>query len=105
MHNTVSSRFSTPVNNNPLANTFSGQQVGNLWETGAQTSGLSPIAKPDKSTVWETTPAFTQQTGSLYTCFPTVLLATVTVQPEQLSPQSTGPIKKTTKFKKKLGDS
>lgn len=105
MRNPFALFASTPVNNVLAANTFSGQQVGSLWETRAQARDFYPAASLIASAVWETMGAFTQQAGAPYTTFPTAILARVTGLARHLSPRSTGPIKKTTKFKKKLGDS
>jgi hypothetical protein len=102
MRNFLGTEFATPVKNGISTNTFSAQSWGNMMESCAQTPDLSPASKTAGLGVWVSQGICTHQSRASYTLFPTAIFGQITLSEAQLSPQSTGPIKKTTNYIKEL---
>lgn len=103
MHKFYIESMATSVNNDFIANTFSGQAVSSLWQTSAQAGHLSTAAGYWLVGLWQTLVGSTQQATRFYTARPLLLTVNSPLLHGQLSPLSTGPIKRLNKIYKEKG--
>lgn len=98
MHNSFVFGPTNPVTTSLVMSTFSGKRTDKLWESLVQVGGLCSAVAAFVRAMWETTWSFTSRTSQTYTAFPTMYRPKITLLTAWLYPQSTGPIKKTTKY-------
>lgn len=76
--------------------------VFSRWTNSGQHRSLSPAISFAPNSLWESLGSFAQKSPAAYTAFPTARSGKITPSGGYLSPRSTGPIKKTTKYIKEI---